>query len=52
MHKWIAIPAALAAALLLTPADAAAQASCPVKIGGVLPLSRRPQPLLSTVSAS
>ncbi|MBL8689478.1 MAG: ABC transporter substrate-binding protein [Rhodospirillaceae bacterium] len=52
MHKWIAIPAALAAALLLAPADAAAQASCPVKIGGVLPLTGSMGPITKKIAES
>jgi len=52
MHKWIAVPAALAAALLLAPADAAAQANCPVKIGGVLPLTGSMGPITKKIAES
>lgn len=52
MHKWIAIPAALAAAVMLAPADAAAQVSCPVKIGGVLPLTGSMGPITKKIAES
>ena len=52
MHRWIAVPAALAAALLLAPADAAAQANCPVKIGGVLPLTGSMGPITKKIAES
>jgi branched-chain amino acid transport system substrate-binding protein len=52
MHKWIAVPAALAAVLLLAPVDAAAQANCPVKIGGVLPLTGSMGPITKKIAES
>lgn len=52
MHKWFAIPAALAAAILLAPADAAAQVNCPVKIGGVLPLTGSMGPITKKIAES
>ncbi len=52
MKRWIAIPAALAAAVMLAPADASAQVSCPVKIGGVLPLTGSMGPITKKIAES
>jgi branched-chain amino acid transport system substrate-binding protein len=52
MKKWIAISAALAAAVALAPSDAAAQANCPVKIGGVLPLTGSMGPITKKIAES
>lgn len=52
MKNWIAISAALAATVMLAPANAAAQASCPVKIGGVLPLTGSMGPITKKIAES
>ncbi|MBM3545531.1 MAG: ABC transporter substrate-binding protein [Alphaproteobacteria bacterium] len=52
MKKWIALSAALVAAVALAPSDAAAQANCPVKIGGVLPLTGSMGPITKKIAES
>ena len=52
MKRWIAISAALALSVMLTPSDAAAQANCPVKIGGVLPLTGSMGPITKKIAES
>jgi len=52
MRKWIALSAVLVAAAVLAPSDAAAQASCPVKIGGVLPLTGSMGPITKKIAES
>jgi len=52
MRKWIALSAALAAAVALASSDAAAQANCPVKIGGVLPLTGSMGPITKKIAES
>lgn len=52
MKKWIAISAVLAATAMLAPVDAAAQANCPVKIGGVLPLTGSMGPITKKIAES
>ncbi len=52
MKRWIAISAALVASVMLAPADASAQANCPVKIGGVLPLTGSMGPITKKIAES
>lgn len=52
MRRWIAISAALAVMVMLAPADATAQANCPVKIGGVLPLTGSMGPITKKIAES
>jgi len=52
MKRWIAISAALALSVMLAPKDAAAQANCPVKIGGVLPLTGSMGPITKKIAES
>lgn len=52
MKRWIAISAAMALSVMLAPADAAAQANCPVKIGGVLPLTGSMGPITKKIAES
>ena len=52
MKRWIAISAALALSVMLAPSDAAAQTNCPVKIGGVLPLTGSMGPITKKIAES
>ena len=52
MKRCIAISAAMALSVMLAPADAAAQANCPVKIGGVLPLTGSMGPITKKIAES
>lgn len=52
MKRWIAITAAMAFSVMLAPTDAAAQVSCPVKIGGVLPLTGSMGPITKKIAES
>ena len=52
MRKWITVSAGLAAAVMLAATDAAAQANCPVKIGGVLPLTGSMGPITKKIAES
>jgi branched-chain amino acid transport system substrate-binding protein len=52
MKTLIAISAVVAAAAAFAPGDAAAQAGCPVKIGGVLPLTGSMGPITKKIAES
>jgi branched-chain amino acid transport system substrate-binding protein len=52
MKQWIAISFAAAVAALLAPTPSAAQVGCPVKIGGVLPLTGSMGPITKKIAES